>query len=285
MTITIIVARQAISNVLYIPNWFYSCRIKKIVINHDNLEEFQDPRNYDLEESANTKPAAIFYGDLAEKTGGPVLEVACGTGLVTIPIASRGFEVMGVDICRPMLSHAKAKSKQAGLDIDWRESDARQLSLGKRFNLVYITGNAFQAFLSREDQNDFLASVRSHLTDNGTFGFDTRNPSGHNLTTIRDEEIWMEYKNFDGHQVRISGTQEYDDDNQIMHWTTYRRWSEGELPKEKTSRIACRFTWPAELSSLLRQHGFQIKAQYGNWDMEPIRYDSKVLLTICSISH
>ena len=255
------------------------------MINHDNLEEFQDPRNYDLEESPNTRPAAIFYGNLAEETGGPILELACGTGLVTIPVASRGLEIIGVDICRPMLRHAKEKSQQAGLNIDWRVSDARQLSLGRRFNLIYLTGNAFQAFLTREDQNNFLLSVKSHLAGTGTFGFDTRNPNGHNLTTITGEEIWMEYRNFDGHHVRVSGFQEYDDDNQIMHWTTFRRWNEGKAPKERVSRIACRFTWPDELAALLHQHGFKIEAQYGNWGMEPIRRDSEMLLTICSISH
>ena len=255
------------------------------MISHDNLEEFQDPQNYDLEERKNTEPAANFYGDLAEEAGGPVLELACGTGLVTIPVASRGLEVTGVDICQPMLRHAMEKSKDVGLKINWKESDAKRLSLGRKFKFIYATGNAFQAFLSREDQNRFLNSVKSHLADNGMFGFETRNPYGHNLTTSRNEETWGEYKNIDNYLVRVSGIQEYDDDRQIMHWTSFRRWREGEKPMERVSRIACRFTWPDELSELLCQNGFTISRQYGNWDKEPVRQDSELLLTVCRIAH
>ena len=58
---------------------------------HDNLEEFQDPANYDLEEANNILPHRAFYGELAEAVGAPVLEIACGTGLVTIAVARRGL--------------------------------------------------------------------------------------------------------------------------------------------------------------------------------------------------
>ena len=97
------------------------------MIDHDNLEEFRDPTNYDLEEAELSAPRIAFYCDLASDVGGPILEVACGTGLVAIPIAARGLMVTGVDLARPMLEFARFKAKSSGLSIAWIQSDARNL--------------------------------------------------------------------------------------------------------------------------------------------------------------
>ena len=118
------------------------------MINHNNLEEFADPIDYDIRDSSETGIA--FYSDLARETGGPVLEVACGTGRVTIPIARLGFAVTGLDIVPGML--AQARSKSANLSIRWVEADGRKFNLGQLFKLIFLTGNAFQAFLTRADQ-------------------------------------------------------------------------------------------------------------------------------------
>src|SRR3712207_5886005 len=61
------------------------------LIDHDNLEEFADPLDYDRKDSSDTGVA--FYASLARETGDPVLELACGTGRVAIPIARQGFAV------------------------------------------------------------------------------------------------------------------------------------------------------------------------------------------------
>ena len=81
------------------------------MIDHDNLEEFADPETYDIEDDSDTGIA--FYAALARETGGPVLEIACGTGRVGIPIARLGYAVTGLDIVPGMLELARRKS--AGL--------------------------------------------------------------------------------------------------------------------------------------------------------------------------
>ena len=63
----------------------------KPVIDHNNLEEFQDPINYDLEEIAGSKERIAFYCQLAEAAGSPVLEIACGTGIVALSMAAQGL--------------------------------------------------------------------------------------------------------------------------------------------------------------------------------------------------
>ena len=76
---------------------------------HDNLEEFADPPNYDIEEGERSAARIAFYCDLAKSIGGLVLEIACGSGLVTIPIATNELDVTGIDLARSMLEHARKK--------------------------------------------------------------------------------------------------------------------------------------------------------------------------------
>jgi SAM-dependent methyltransferase len=261
------------------------------LIDHNNLEEFADPQNYDIEDSSDTGVA--FYAALAQETGGPVLEIACGTGRVSIPIARLGLAVTGLDIVPGMLELARSKS--AGLPARWVEGDARTFDLGEQFRLIFMTGNAFQAFLTRADQQALLERVRAHLHDDGLFAFETRNPrwTGHathregeeglfaNLETREQEEDGQPYIDSRGHAVHVSRTQIYDHVAQILHWTTYRRWREAEQERTKITRIAVRFIFPQELEALLYYNGFSIIRQYGDWNLEPLTAASPSIISVC----
>ena len=247
----------------------------------ENLEEFDDPSNYDIEEGERSASRIAFYCDLAKSIGGPVLEIACGSGLMTIPIAAQGLDVTGVDLSRPMLEHARKKAEAQQLDILWVEADARSLDLGTQYEFIYLTGNAFQAFLLREDQEALLASVKRHLAPDGIFVFETRNPSGHDLTDQPEEEFDQSYISVEGHQVSVYFTQRYD--AQIMYWTSFRRWNDGERDHSKETHIACRFTQPEELETLLYYNGFQVLQQFGNWDKEALSASSPSIITICKV--
>lgn len=269
------------------------------MIDHNNLEEFADARNYDREDDSDTGVA--FYAALAQETGGPILEIACGTGRVSIPIAREGFAVTGLDIVPGMLEQARRKS--AGLPTRWVEGDARTFELGEQFRLVFLTGNAFQAFLTRADQESLLMRVRVHLHDEGLFAFEMRNPLWRRLSRSendddrspgdgsnglfayledRDQEVEVPgYTDIDGHEVRVSNTQAYDHVAQILHWTGYRRWYEGGQEQTKVTRIAVRYTFPQELEALLYHNGFTIIRQYGDWNLEPLSATSTSIISVC----
>jgi SAM-dependent methyltransferase len=248
---------------------------------YDNLEEFTDPPNYDIEEGERSAVRIAFYCDLAKTIGGPVLEIACGSGLVTIPIAAQGLDVTGVDLARPMLEHARKKAEAQNLSIRWVEGDARFFDLGRQFQFNFTTGNAFQAFLQREDQEALFTSVKRHLLPNGIFAFETRNPSGHDLSNQAEEEFDQSYTSVEGRQIAVSSTQIYDPIGQVIYWTSYRRWNDGEGDHEKKTHIACRFTHPQELEALLHYNGFQIVQQFGNWNKEPLSTSSPSIISIC----
>lgn len=251
------------------------------MIDHSNLEEFNDAANYDLEEGEHSASRIKFYADLADEIGGPALEIACGTGLVALPIASRGIPIVGIDLARPMLVHARQKAQEQGLSIHLIEADARQFHLKKQFAFIYLTGNAFQAFLRRTDQELLLASVKCHLAPDSVFAFETRNPSGQDLSDQYEEEEWFTYRNVQEQIVRVSGTQRYDPINQVMHWATYRRWTDLAGSKTTATRIACRFTHPQELEALLHYNGFQILHQYGDWDKNGLTMMSEHIISLC----
>ncbi|MFD1888126.1 class I SAM-dependent methyltransferase [Paenibacillus wenxiniae] len=244
------------------------------MIDHDNLEEYSDPIHYDLEFGGETKKYQ-FYLDSAKEMPGTVLELACGTGLVTLPLAEAGIAIVGVDIAEPMLAYARVKGQ--GLPAHFIQADARTFQSDQRFSLIYLTGNAFQAFLSDEDQLALLRTVHQHLQPGGRFIFETRNPAATDLSD-EEESPWSTFTDQDGQLVQVSGSQTYDASRSIMHWVTYRTW-----PHKRTiSRIACRFTDHDALIELLTSNGFEIQHQYADWDRTPFVPSSDLMIMVCA---
>jgi 2-polyprenyl-3-methyl-5-hydroxy-6-metoxy-1,4-benzoquinol methylase len=265
-----------------IPMFEMLCAIIKHMENHDNLEEFQNPENYDLEEAQYVPRPLAFYQSLAQEFGSPILDIACGTGLYALPMAELGFEVTGIDLAKPMLEYARQKALAQNLELEFVYADARDFKLGKQFRFAFMTGNAFQMFLTRADQDSLLNSIKLHLAPNGVFAFETRNPSGHNLQTNLLEEDWFQYQNVDGLEVKVSGIQEYDPETQILHWTTYRRFADSRALLN-TTRIDCKFTSPEDLNNVLNQNGLRVLRQYGNWNKEPLIASSSSIITVCAL--
>jgi len=257
------------------------------VFDHDNLEEFADPVNYDRADPGDTGVA--FYSALAREAGGSVLELACGTGRVTIPIAKLGFPVTGLDIVPGML--AQARSKSVGLSVRWVEGDARTFDLREHFRLIFLTGNAFQASVTNAEQAAVLQRVHAHLDDEGLFALETRNPLFPNLKTREGFFVTLEtlgeevrrpsYINVDGYEVHITTTQVYDHVAQIVHVTGTKRWHDGEQEHTQTTRTALRYTFPQELAALLHYNGFTILRQYGDWNEEPLTAASPTIISVC----
>jgi O-methyltransferase involved in polyketide biosynthesis len=178
-----------------------------------------------------------------------------------------------------MLAYAAHKS--TGLPITWVEGDARRLDLKRQFGLIFLTGNAFQAFLSREDQERLLAGVRAHLADGGAFAFETRNPRWADLLTKPEEEYWMSYTAVDGRIMRLTETYHYEAVTQLKHWTIYRRWQEDGREQTKISRIVVRYTFPQELEALLHYNGFRLIRRYGDWNLNPLQEQSPSIIVVC----
>ena len=97
-----------------------------------------------------------------------VLDLGCGTGQLAAAL-SQGRSVTGVDPASPMLDVGRGRPD--GDKVDWVEGDARTVRLGRRFDLVLLTGHAFQVFLTAEDQSAVLRTIAEQkLTDVAAVG-------------------------------------------------------------------------------------------------------------------
>lgn len=246
-----------------------------------NLEEYRDPVAYDAE-NQSYGPSGPFYESLAARVGGPILELACGTGRVTIPLAERGYAITGLDLTPEMVEAARQKTAGRDLPIEWLVGDACAFDLNRRFRLIFMTGNAFQAFLDRAAQEAMLGRVAAHLEPDGLFAFETRNPNPANLFADQEEEEWYTYQDPRGMTVRVSGYQTYDPIAQVQTYTTLRRHEtpDGETVVQ-TSRIALRYVFPQEMEALLHHNGFRVRERYGHFDRSPLTGESPSMIYVC----
>lgn len=250
------------------------------MLDYDPLEGYRDPEAYDREEAGYDEDRPLTE-QLARQLGGPLLDLACGTGTMAIVLAQQGYQVTGVDVVPEMIAWARQKAAAQAVSVEWVVADARTFQLHKQFPFIYMLGNAFQHFLTRADQEALLARVRDHLTPAGCFLFCTRNPSPRNLFEARFPEARQQMLP-DGRQHISTEQQEYDPITQIQHYTFYDQWfSPGGQREEKTTRTALRYVFPQEMEALLFYNGFETLACYGNWQQEPLTATSRLMIYVC----
>src|SRR4051812_23988253 len=127
-------------------------------------------RNYDSIYAAIRDPAGdvLFYRTLARETGGPVLELGCGTGRTLLPIAADGAECVGLDASPAMLQALKEKTPPANLTLI--EGRMESFDLGeRRFRLITAPFRVLSHLLDTETQLAALDRVRHHLLPGGAF--------------------------------------------------------------------------------------------------------------------
>ena len=115
-----------------------------------------------------------FYLSLAGSSKCSVLDLGCGTGTLCCALAERGHRVTGVDPAAPMLGVARRKAFSA--QVEWVESTAQSYRSDRRFDLILMTGHAFQVLLTNTDVLAVLETMRHHLERGGRVAFETRNP-------------------------------------------------------------------------------------------------------------
>jgi SAM-dependent methyltransferase len=143
------------------------------------LALYDVPPLYDL--VVQPGPCERFYRDLAGRVGGPILELASGTGRLTIPLALDGHEIVGLDASHPMLRSAREKADAEDVEITFVHGDMRDFSLGRIFALVIISCNSLGHLTQNEELKSCLRSVARHLAPGGLLAFDIVNPPLHDL--------------------------------------------------------------------------------------------------------
>lgn len=129
---------------------------------------------------ANNKPDISFYLEYANKKGSPILEIACGTGRVLIPLAEAGYEVWGIDSSPSMI--AKAQNKVSSLPENVKKrirlinADMRDFELDTKYRLILIPFSSILLLLTAEDQIKTLKNINECLTKDGVLIIDIFTP-------------------------------------------------------------------------------------------------------------
>lgn len=224
-----------------------------------------------------------FYLDAAEAAQPPVLELACGTGRVTLPIAQAGVPIVGVDSSVRMLEVARKKAANLGVGgVRWVQADMREFHLEERFGLAIIPARSFLHLLNPEDQLQALASIREHLLPGGRFILNLFVPhlgmiAEHTTTTGRMLKFMNEFTDTaSGARIAVWESRRYDIHLQriYQHYRYEQLDEEGFVVGTRYRNFTLCYIWPREMEHLLVRSGFEVEDAYGWFDRRPLDADS-----------
>jgi SAM-dependent methyltransferase len=223
-----------------------------------------------------------FYMGLARAAGGPVLDVACGTGRVLLPCLQSGVDIEGVDLFAGMLTRLREKAAALQLQPALHQADMATFKLPRRYALIIIPFNAFVHNLTTDAQLATLHTCRQHLVPGGQLVFDTYfpglawigAPSG---TRVLEMEIIHPQS---GTPMRLWDTRTFDRVEQLQF--TYNEMEQldaaGNVVAHYPSRTTLRWIYKAEMDLLLRLSGFERWRISGDFEGNPVRQETDAMI-------
>ncbi|MCP9612366.1 class I SAM-dependent methyltransferase [Coprobacter tertius] len=235
----------------------------------------------DIYDGMNTQTDDLqFYKQwLPRNKDARILELCCGTGRLTIPIAEEGYNISGVDYTPSMLERAKAKAQEAALEIEFTEADIRNMNLQKKYDLVFIPFNSIHHLYQNEDLFKTFSVVKNHLKTGGLFLLDCFNP---NIRYIVDHEKKQteiaRYTTQNGRKIQIKQKMRYERKTQInrIEWHYYIN---GEF--DSVQNLDMRLFFPQELNSYLEWNGFKIIHKFGSFKGDLFYDNSEKQIFVC----
>jgi SAM-dependent methyltransferase len=235
-------------------------------------------RLYDLDLAEDPGDLDLYLA-LAARTGGPVLELAVGTGRLAVPLAAAGFEVTGADTDPAMLARARLRADEAGIAVGRRirlvEGDARTLRLAEAgaFGLAFIGLNSIFLVGDRAGQAAAVATLAAHLAPGGLAVLDAWLPDADDLSRY-DGRLVLEWIRDDpqtGRTVTKTGSAAYDPATGSVRLTTI--FEEG-LPGEPSVRWVRtdhhRLVGPDGLAGFAEAAGLEVELLAGGYDLDPL---------------
>ena len=211
-----------------------------------------------------------------------ILELCCGSGRLTIPIAKE-YNICGVDNSYSMLKQAKLKAAKEGLKIDFVEADIRTLNLPNKYDLIFIPFNSIHHLYQNQDLFDTLNVVKKHLKYEGLFLLDCYNPNIHYIIEAEKKlKKFAEYITEDDRKVLIKQIMKYENKTQInrIEWHYFIN----DL-FHSVQNLDMRMYFPQELDSYLKWFGFTIIHKFGNFDEEVFNDSSEKQIFVCKFKN
>lgn len=245
---------------------------------YDSIAPFYDIEHAQFGEDLD------MYRNFAELCGGKILELACGSGRLLLPLAREGYTLTGVDTSAAMLELARQALEEAGVSARCQlvQQDMCLLDLPEKYRLAMIALGSFGHIITRARQQQALAAIRRHLSTGATFILDLSN----------DDARYMEHLSG---QILHRGTWQQKDGSYVTHFLTpasstthhllelthfYEVYRQGEAVRRTVSQTGLYLFERSEVELLLEQAGFQIKNIYGNYDFGPCEHESPRMIFI-----
>ncbi len=220
-------------------------------------------------------PDVPFWVDLAREFGPKVLELACGTGRVTIPMCESGVSVDGVDFSESMLCVARRHAGEKSLAIRFMQGDLRSLPFNQEYNLMYLPTATLLHLLTRTDVEAFLLGVRRGLRSGGILALDMHNPMNVFLKSwpldLTPTERSFVHR-ITGERITVNSTQDYRSDSQIFTVKNHYTFADGST---RNGEIVLRYYFPEELVDLLYYNGFETVKRFEGYTRKEFTAESE----------
>jgi SAM-dependent methyltransferase len=211
------------------------------------------------------QPDIAFWRELAAAHGPRVLELACGTGRITIPLFEAGIAIDGLDFSESMLRVARQRAAARQLPMRFFSGDIRAIQLEDRYDCLFLPSGTLSHLLSLADLEAFLAGARAALNPGGVLALDVHNPTNAWLTPwpLDPAPRRSEFANYEtGEPVQVTTTRTYRPDTQIFTYANTYAWADGSTSDDA---IVLKAYYPAELRALLHYNGFAVERIYGDY--------------------
>ena len=228
--------------------------------------QFSEQRLADLYDLGNAgSEDRDFYLRLAGPPPQSVLDLGCGTGLLCHAFAARGHSVTGVDPAEAMLSVAR---RGAGSDqIEWVQSDAEAFSSDKRFDLIIMTGHAFQVLLTDAQIRATFQTFARHLKPDGRVVFESRIPN------LDWDAIWARDYTVQSADGPVRAVRRMTDVSRAPHFLSFA-WDYHFTDEIITSDSTLRFLTLEQVQAFAADAGLSLIKLSGEWDGSDFERDT-----------
>jgi SAM-dependent methyltransferase len=216
---------------------------------YDAIARLYDPWSASVTEDID------FYVEEALAAGEPVVELACGTGRIAVPIAQAGVRVIGIDGSPAMLDVARERARAAGVEklLDLRQGDLREPPIAERVQLVLVPFRSLLHMTTDTERRRALAAVLSLLEPGGRLVFDVFAPSKEDVEATHGR--WLE------REPGIFERADWDEGERTLTLSVRRG--------EEASTMLLAWLSPVEWSRLLERAGYEVEEIFGWFDRRP----------------